>query len=220
MNGINVIPRLNRGIQATTTATALSIFLIFISAFFVLANPRSVNAQGGNVYGICICDDAPRLQDKTCSQFTIPKPESELSAACDTTCGGADKVDLFTATVRPLTCAEQIRCTLDPSKCGVEAGVGSADLIGELIPEIENLNRLGKGVTPAVLIGRIIRVVLQVVGSIALLVFVYGGIVWMTARGNAERTQRAIKVIVWAALGVVVILASYTLVEFIFGTLK
>lgn len=93
------------------------------------------------------------------------------------------------------------------------------DLIGDLRGEINQLNRL-KTSSPQILIGRIIKIVLQVVGSIALLVFVYGGIMWMTARGNAERTQRAIKTIVWGALGVAVILASYTLVKFIFGIVK
>ena len=93
------------------------------------------------------------------------------------------------------------------------------DLIGDLRGDIAQLNRL-KTTDPAELIGRVIKIVLQVVGSIALLVFVYGGIMWMTARGNAERTGRAIKIIAWGALGVAVILASYTLVEFIFGVVK
>ncbi len=66
------------------------------------------------------------------------------------------------------------------------------------------------------LIGIIIRGVMGVIGTVALVMMLYGGITWMTARGNSERTQKARETILWAGLGVVLIFASYALVDFVF----
>lgn len=71
------------------------------------------------------------------------------------------------------------------------------------------------GTSPSKIIGRIIKTVLGVIGAIALLIFVYGGLMWMTAAGSPEKIKKAQTTLVWAVLGLVVIFASYTLVDFI-----
>lgn len=65
------------------------------------------------------------------------------------------------------------------------------------------------------LIGQVINAALGVVGSIALVMFIYGGFTWMTAAGNAEQVTKGKNIIVWAAIGLVVIFASYALVRFV-----
>ena len=65
------------------------------------------------------------------------------------------------------------------------------------------------------LIGKIINAALGIVGSIALVMFIYGGFTWMTAAGNAEQITKGKNIIVWAAIGLVVIFASYSLVNFV-----
>ena len=77
------------------------------------------------------------------------------------------------------------------------------------------LHRLGDTTIQQV-IGKIIRVLLGVVGSVALGMFLFGGIMILTAAGNPERVQKGTKVLVWSALGVIVILTSYALIDFIF----
>lgn len=69
------------------------------------------------------------------------------------------------------------------------------------------------------IIGRAIRTVLGIVGSIALAIFVYGGFVWMTARGNDEKVKHAKDVLTWATMGLIVIFASYIAVSFIIDAL-
>ncbi|OGB81033.1 MAG: hypothetical protein A2535_09020 [Burkholderiales bacterium RIFOXYD2_FULL_59_8] len=59
-----------------------------------------------------------------------------------------------------------------------------------------------------------------VMGSIALAMFIYGGVLWMIAAGNAERSKKGMQIIVWSALGVMVILASYVIVSFVFEAFK
>ncbi len=66
------------------------------------------------------------------------------------------------------------------------------------------------------LIGIIVRGVMGVIGTVALVMMLYGGITWMTARGNSESTQKARDTILWAGLGIVLIFASYALVDFVF----
>ena len=65
------------------------------------------------------------------------------------------------------------------------------------------------------LIGRIITAILGLVGSIALLMFIYGGFTWMTAAGKSERVQKGKDIIIWAVIGLVVIFTSYAAVQFI-----
>lgn len=73
--------------------------------------------------------------------------------------------------------------------------------------------------TPQEFIGNILNAVLGVVGSLALLMFVYGGLVWMTAAGNADKVQKGKSILTWAALGLVIIFTSYALVNFVIAEL-
>ncbi|MFH1173419.1 MAG: pilin [bacterium] len=77
-------------------------------------------------------------------------------------------------------------------------------------------NPLGENVTIPGLIGRIIKAILGVVGSIALAMFVYGGIIWMTSAGNNEMVQRGRDILIWASVGLVTIFGAYSIVSFIF----
>ena len=69
--------------------------------------------------------------------------------------------------------------------------------------------------TPEEIIGKAINAVLGIVGSLALVMFIYGGIVWMTAAGNDQRVQRGKDTLLWAVIGLVVIFSSYALVRFV-----
>ena len=76
-------------------------------------------------------------------------------------------------------------------------------------------NPLGADVTPQTFIGGIIRAILGIVGSLALVMFIYGGFIWMTAAGNAEQVARGRNILVWATIGLIVIFTSYALVRFV-----
>ena len=80
---------------------------------------------------------------------------------------------------------------------------------------IATLN-IGKAKKPADIIGKAIKLIMGIVGAIALVMFVYAGGLWMVAGGNAEQTTKAMKTMVWSAIGLIVILSSYSIVNFIF----
>lgn len=76
-------------------------------------------------------------------------------------------------------------------------------------------NPLGEGTTPQKLIGRIIRGLLGIVGSLALIMFIYGGFLWMTAAGAPDKIEKGKQTLMWATLGMIVIFSSYALVQFV-----
>lgn len=79
------------------------------------------------------------------------------------------------------------------------------------------LNNLAEGVLPAQLYGNIIRVLVGVAGILALLNIVLGGIKWMTSGGNEEKITEGRNALVWASLGLLVVLSSYIILNFVIG---
>jgi hypothetical protein len=73
--------------------------------------------------------------------------------------------------------------------------------------------------SPQQLIGKVINSILGVVGSIALLMFVFGGLTWMTSSGNAEKVKKGRDIIVWSAIGLAIIFLSYALIRFVLSTI-
>ena len=65
------------------------------------------------------------------------------------------------------------------------------------------------------IIGQVIKSVLGIVGSLALAMFVYGGLIWMTAAGAPDKITKGKDVLVWASIGLLVIFSSYALVAFV-----
>lgn len=80
-------------------------------------------------------------------------------------------------------------------------------------------NPLGSVNTPEALIAKIINSVLGVVGSLALLMFIYGGLTWMTSAGSQEKIKKGQGIILWSTLGLVVIFSSYALIRFVLNTI-
>ena len=75
----------------------------------------------------------------------------------------------------------------------------------------------GDSTDPRVIIGQGIKTVLGIVGSVALAVFIYGGVLWLTSGGNETRIKKGKDVILWATLGLVIIFAAYAIVGFFLG---
>jgi len=73
--------------------------------------------------------------------------------------------------------------------------------------------------TPQSLLGNIINVVLGVTGSLALVMFIFGGLTWMTSAGNSERVTKGKNILIWATIGLVIIFSAYALVKFVFTSI-
>ena len=70
-----------------------------------------------------------------------------------------------------------------------------------------------------VIIARVIQGALGIVGSLALVMVIYGGFLWMTAMGHQAQVDKGKQVLIWATLGIVVIASAYVLTNAIFNAL-
>lgn len=75
------------------------------------------------------------------------------------------------------------------------------------------INPLGNGVTLESFIGRLIKGILGLSGSVALAMFVWGGLQYMLAGGNDTKVKKAKETLTNAGLGLAIIFFAYTLVS-------
>lgn len=69
------------------------------------------------------------------------------------------------------------------------------------------------------LFGKVIKFWTFAIGSLLLLSYVWAGFLWITSAGSSEKIGTAKKIFVWSTLGVVITLASYMIVNMVFGFL-
>ena len=63
--------------------------------------------------------------------------------------------------------------------------------------------------------GKVIQVGLGIMGSVAFMVFVYGGVMWIISGGSAEKITKGTQAMLWAAIGICIIFASYAIIALI-----
>ncbi|MBU4375646.1 hypothetical protein KKH38_04040 [Patescibacteria group bacterium] len=80
-------------------------------------------------------------------------------------------------------------------------------------------NSIPLNTSPASIIGKVVGAALAFIGILFLILMIYGGFLWMTARGNQEQVQKAIALIISAVVGVIIIAAAYLVTQFIGETL-
>jgi fumarate reductase subunit D len=66
---------------------------------------------------------------------------------------------------------------------------------------------------PRAIIANIIQAILSIIGSLALLMFVYGGFLWITSFGESKRIERGKNIVVWAVAGLALIASAYVVVN-------
>jgi len=64
-------------------------------------------------------------------------------------------------------------------------------------------------------IGNYIAIALSLMGVIFLCLAIYGGFLWMTARGEESKAEEAQKIIRNGVIGIIVILAAYSVTMFV-----
>jgi len=68
-------------------------------------------------------------------------------------------------------------------------------------------------------IGLVIKIGLGLLGVAFLLLIIYGGYIWMLAKGNQQEVDKALKIIQNAVIGLIIISVAYGLVNLIFEEL-
>ena len=67
------------------------------------------------------------------------------------------------------------------------------------------------------IVGRIIKAFLGIIGTISLIMFIYGGLMMLTSAGKAEQIKKGQQTLVWASLGILIVFASYAILKFVFS---
>lgn len=98
----------------------------------------------------------------------------------------------------------------------------SADPVVHNLPDpmgVGGATTLSSQAAAQTVIARLINYVLGFVGSIALIMFIYGGITWMTAAGSEEKVKKGKDIIIWSVLGLAFIFIAYIAVRFVVESL-
>lgn len=72
----------------------------------------------------------------------------------------------------------------------------------------------------AIIIGKVIRAFLGIIGTISLVMFIYGGIILLTSAGVSTKIKTGQQTLVWASLGILVVFASYAILKFVFSAFE
>lgn len=101
------------------------------------------------------------------------------------------------------------------------ANGGATDVRGGLISGEDNLTTIagatgGEGSFRAI-IKRIVDFILLFLGLIAVIMIIYGGFLYVTSAGNEENVGKGKKILIYAAIGIVIILISFALVNTLLG---
>jgi hypothetical protein len=59
------------------------------------------------------------------------------------------------------------------------------------------------------------NIILGLVGSLALLMFVYGGVMMLISSGNSEKVSKAKGIIIAAVIGLAIVFSSYLIISFV-----
>ncbi len=86
---------------------------------------------------------------------------------------------------------------------------------GDSIEFVDNLTG-GEG-DLKVLLNTILSYFLGFLGFVCVIMVIYGGILYVTSAGNDENVGKAKKILLYAAIGIVIIMVSYALVNTILG---
>jgi hypothetical protein len=140
---------------------------------------------------------------KSCQEFDSAKVDGAAIVDACTKCGEA----------QPLAGP----CPVQTTPTGVNTGGKTAD---QLRSSAASQLNPAKFTAPTDLIKRAITLMMAFIGSIALALFIWAGVLWMTAAGEEKKIDSAKKIIVWTSLGVIVMLLSYTLVNFVITAIK
>ncbi|MFA5093600.1 MAG: hypothetical protein WC543_06675 [Candidatus Omnitrophota bacterium] len=80
-------------------------------------------------------------------------------------------------------------------------------------------NEINKQTTFFGVVGLVVNAVLSLVGIIFFALTLYAGLRWMTARGDSAAVDKAKDILESAAIGLIIVISAYAIVNFVFTNL-
>jgi amino acid transporter len=84
----------------------------------------------------------------------------------------------------------------------------------------EGASGLNFDLKPGQIVSTIIKTVLSLLGIIFVVLIIYSGFQWMTAQGNEEKVTKAKETIGRAVIGLLIVVAAWSITYFVFAALN
>ena len=141
------------------------------------------------------------------------------SAQTNSICEIADTAENCTSQTGWVVVATTGTCSSEPTSpqvCCCPIQHDSTNTVGTETKSTKLDNPLGDSIkSPQDLVGQVINTLFGVVGSLALVMFIYGGFLWMTSAGSSEKVKKGRDIFIWAAVGLVIVFSAYNIVRFV-----
>ena len=146
--------------------------------------------------GTCICTDSSQCPDGQYCDAAVCLEKLNANDAC--TGDDACKSGL----------CQDGQCT-EPKKSGSGGGGSSGGSAGGeiLLDNFMNVEH------PAEIIGNVVKYIMGLVGSLALVMFIYGGLLWITSGAKEEKIKKGRDTLIWSGIGLALVMASYIIVK-------
>lgn len=141
---------------------------------------------------------------ETCSGAFLTAPAAE----CGTACRGKG----FSQTKYIADPSGVMKCCCYGTKLPKEKTKGT----GTFGPD--EANPFGEVYDVPMLVGKALRLFMGILGVIALVIFIYGGFLWMISLGDETRVKKGRETMIWAGMGLIAIVGSYVVIQFILET--
>jgi len=183
--------------------------LLFSFAFFV----TGVSADT-EVFGECKCVQNgttfpfPDITEVACNNLEKDFIEGDPEADCTFTPPASSDPVLPDVPIVKVTAPGAL-----PTG-GTTGGVAGAAKAGADFAKSSSTVKLGNplGSTDIrIILGKIVSAGMGILGSVTLLVFVYGGFLWLTSAGSAEKVKKGSQTMMWAVVGLFLIFGSYAI---------
>lgn len=169
------------------------IFPVFFAVLFLIIPVANVGAAE---FG-CVVDGV-------CTKIEQPD-EATARTACETYC----------RTLNATPFVSDKTCVFTPTKCVQVTGeaASSGCTPGNNGREVCTLTNPIGSTEVSSIVAKVISTLLGIIGGLTLLMFVWGGFQWLTSAGSPEKVKNGMQTMVWAVIGVMLVLASYLLLS-------
>jgi hypothetical protein len=202
----------------------LIFFISFCFVFLFLINhARAVKFEARyNCTGVgeaercwceCVGDGSSETLTEPISSFEDCKRACDSLAAQYTAAEEAEKAGKKEEKAAPAVCVPSAEC-----KARYQELVSKGGILSKLTVDCYCCGNCGLNDIVNLFIGAA-NYLFGIVGALALLFFVYGGVLWLTAGGNAEQIEKGKKVLTGAVIGLIIVFGAWLIVQFVMTAL-
>ncbi len=173
-----------------------------LSLIFILDTPS-------NVLAACL-NDSDCNADQLCQiQFGANECAPRPTCNTDIDCSSGKTCQFFSVSRK--VCLPPVQG--NQSEGGQVSGQSSGCVPGNNGREVCQLTNPIAATEVSDIISTVIKAMLGIIGGLTLLMFVWGGFQWLTSAGSPEKIKSGMQTMIWAVIGVMLVLASYLLLS-------